>query len=95
MVKKERKESQEYKDRKETLVHGDHLAHKVWEVVEEESSCRRRGVFFGLICFIVVMKSTHRQIGGLRHLGLEEGEGDWANMTYNTCMHEHTNRRCW
>ena len=48
MVKKERKESQEYKERKETLVHRDHLAHKVWEVVEEESSCRRRGVFFGL-----------------------------------------------
>ena len=41
MAKKEREESQEYKERRGTLVHGDHLAHKVWEVVEEESSCRR------------------------------------------------------
>lgn len=43
MVKKERKETQEYKERRETLVHGDYLAHKVWEVFEEESFCRRTG----------------------------------------------------
>ena len=29
MVKRERKESQEYKERRDTLVHRDHLVHKV------------------------------------------------------------------
>ena len=37
VVRKESKESQEYEERRGTLVHGDHLAHKVWEVVDEGS----------------------------------------------------------
>ena len=79
MVKKERKETQEYKERRETLVHGDYLAHKVWEVFEEESFCRRTGekneVFLTtMLGFIVVMKSTHRQIGaGLKTLEIGGG----------------------
>ena len=79
-VKKERKETQEYKERRETLVLGDHLAHKVWEVVEEESLCRRRGerneIFLTtMLGLIAVIKSTRRQLGGQRHLRSDEGDG--------------------
>ena len=80
MVKKERKETQEYKERRETLVHGDYLAHKVWEVFEEESFCRRTGekmkFLTTMLGFIVVMKSTHRPIGvGLKALEIGGGGG--------------------
>ena len=40
-VRKEREETQEYKDRRGTLVLRDQLAHKVYirEVIEEENLC--------------------------------------------------------